>query len=169
ETGLADARHTCNELARLLNLRPQQVLPFSTGVILEPLPMDRLLAGLPKAVADLSANNWFNAAHSIMTTDTQPKIVSRQITLSGKTVTLTGISKGAGMIRPNMATMLGFLATDAGIAPELLKDMCRLAANRSFNRITVDGDTSTNDSFIIMATGQSGVRVESIADPNYNK
>src|SRR5690606_38038858 len=138
ETGLADARHTCNELARLLNLRPQQVLPFSTGVILEPLPMDRLLAGLPKAVADLSANNWFNAAHSIMTTDTQPKIVSRQITLSGKTVTLTGISKGAGMIRPNMATMLGFMATDAGIAPELLKDMCRLAANRSFNRITVD-------------------------------
>jgi glutamate N-acetyltransferase/amino-acid N-acetyltransferase len=103
-----------------------------------------------------------------MTTDTQPKIVSRQIQLSGKTVTLTGISKGAGMIRPNMATMLGYLATDAGIAPELLRDMCRLAADRSFNRITVDGDTSTNDSFIIMATGQSGVTVESIADPNYN-
>ncbi len=168
EPGLADARHTCTELAKLLGLRPQQILPFSTGVILEPLPMDRLLAGLPPAVADLRSDNWFNAAHSIMTTDTQPKIVSRQITLDGKTVTLTGISKGAGMIRPNMATMLGFLATDAGIAPDLLKDMCRQAANRSFNRITVDGDTSTNDSFIIMATGQSGVQVDSIADPNYN-
>ena len=168
EPGLADARQTCNELAKLLGLRPQQILPFSTGVILEPLPMDRLLAGLPKAVADLRSDNWFNAAHSIMTTDTQPKIVSRQITLEGKTVTLTGISKGAGMIRPNMATMLGFLATDAGIAPDLLKDMCRQAANRSFNRITVDGDTSTNDSFIIIATGQSGVQVDSIADPNYN-
>jgi glutamate N-acetyltransferase/amino-acid N-acetyltransferase len=130
--------------------------------------MDRLLGALPAAVNDLADNNWFNAAHSIMTTDTQPKIVSRQIQLSGKTVTLTGISKGAGMIRPNMATMLGYLATDAGIAPELLRDMCRLAADRSFNRITVDGDTSTNDSFIIMATGQSGVTVESIADPNYN-
>ncbi|WP_341667730.1 bifunctional glutamate N-acetyltransferase/amino-acid acetyltransferase ArgJ [Alcaligenes sp. SDU_A2] len=168
EPGLADARRTCTELAKLLGLRPQQVLPFSTGVILEPLPMDRLLAGLPQAVADLQANNWFNAAHSIMTTDTLPKIVSKQITLDGKTITLTGVSKGAGMIRPNMATMLGFLATDAGIAPALLKDMCRIAADRSFNRVTVDGDTSTNDSFIIMATGQSGVQVDSIADPNYN-
>ncbi|MGO3133116.1 MAG: bifunctional glutamate N-acetyltransferase/amino-acid acetyltransferase ArgJ, partial [Alcaligenes sp.] len=168
QAGLEKAQQTCKETARLLNILPQQVLPFSTGVILEPLPMDRLLGALPAAVNDLSDNNWFNAAHSIMTTDTQPKIVSRQIQLSGKTITLTGISKGAGMIRPNMATMLGYLATDAGIAPELLRDMCRLAADRSFNRITVDGDTSTNDSFIIMATGQSGVTVESIADPNYN-
>lgn len=168
QTGLEKAQQTCKELARLLNILPQQVLPFSTGVILEPLPIDRLLGGLPAAVGNLSNNNWFNAAHSIMTTDTQPKIVSRQIELSGKIVTLTGISKGAGMIRPNMATMLGYLATDAGIAPELLRDVCRLAADRSFNRITVDGDTSTNDSFIIMATGQSGVTVESIADPNYN-
>ncbi|ARP55015.1 bifunctional glutamate N-acetyltransferase/amino-acid acetyltransferase ArgJ [Alcaligenes sp. AB3] len=168
QLGLEKAQQTCKEAARLLNILPQQVLPFSTGVILEPLPMDRLLGALPAAVNDLADNNWFNAAHSIMTTDTQPKIVSRQIQLSGKTVTLTGISKGAGMIRPNMATMLGYLATDAGIAPELLRDMCRLAADRSFNRITVDGDTSTNDSFIIMATGQSGVTVESIADPNYN-
>ncbi|MCX5464376.1 bifunctional glutamate N-acetyltransferase/amino-acid acetyltransferase ArgJ [Alcaligenes parafaecalis] len=168
QLGLEKAQQTCKEAARLLNILPQQVLPFSTGVILEPLPMDRLLGALPAAVNDLSDNNWLNAAHSIMTTDTQPKIVSRQIELSGKTVTLTGISKGAGMIRPNMATMLGYLATDAGIAPELLRDMCRLAADRSFNRITVDGDTSTNDSFIIMATGQSGVTVESIADPNYN-
>ncbi|UQN35532.1 bifunctional glutamate N-acetyltransferase/amino-acid acetyltransferase ArgJ [Alcaligenes aquatilis] len=168
QLGLEKAQQTCTATASLLNILPQQVLPFSTGVILEPLPMDRLLGALPAAVSDLSDNNWFNAAHSIMTTDTQPKIVSRQIQLSGKTVTLTGISKGAGMIRPNMATMLGYLATDAGIAPELLRDMCRLAADRSFNRITVDGDTSTNDSFIIMATGQSGVTVESIADPNYN-
>lgn len=168
QAGLEKAQQTCTETARLLNILPQQVLPFSTGVILEPLPMDRLLGALPAAVNDLADNNWFNAAHSIMTTDTQPKIVSRQIQLSGKTITLTGISKGAGMIRPNMATMLGYLATDAGIAPELLRDMCRLAADRSFNRITVDGDTSTNDSFIIMATGQSGVTVESIADPNYN-
>ncbi len=169
EKGLADARQSCTTLAKLLDLRPQQVLPFSTGVILENLPMDKLLGGLPAAVADLQENNWMQAAHSIMTTDTLPKIYSRQITLGGKTVTITGISKGAGMIRPNMATMLGYLATDAGIAPELLKDICKTAANRSFNRITVDGDTSTNDSFIMMATGQSGLQINSIADPNYNQ
>lgn len=169
EKGLADARQSCAELAKKLDLRPQQVLPFSTGVILENLPIDKLVAGLPAAVGDLSPNNWLNAAHSIMTTDTLPKIYSRQVQIDGKTVTITGISKGAGMIRPNMATMLGFLATDAGVDPALLKDMCVTAANRSFNRITVDGDTSTNDSFILMATGQSQVRINSIADPHYNQ
>ncbi|WP_298050362.1 bifunctional glutamate N-acetyltransferase/amino-acid acetyltransferase ArgJ [uncultured Paenalcaligenes sp.] len=167
EPGLVDARLTCTELAKILQLRPSQILPFSTGVILEPLPMDKLLGALPAAVSDLQDNNWFNAAHSIMTTDTQPKIHSTQITLDEKTVTMTGISKGAGMIRPNMATMLGFLATDAGIAPELLKEMTRDIANKSFNRITIDGDMSTNDSFIIAATGQSGVYVDSVANPHY--
>jgi glutamate N-acetyltransferase/amino-acid N-acetyltransferase len=154
-------------LAEHLKVKPQQVLPFSTGVILEPLPVDKLVDALPQAIASASPDNWFAAAHSIMTTDTQPKIVSQRVALGGKTITVTGISKGAGMIHPNMATMLGFLATDAGVAPELLKDMARSIADRSFNRITVDGDTSTNDSFIIMATGQSDVRIDSIADPLY--
>src|SRR5690606_22298642 len=167
ESGVQAATQTCVALADALGIKPQQVLPFSTGVILEPLPVDRLVAALPAAVANLADNNWMAAAHSIMTTDTQPKIVSRRVALGNATVTLTGISKGAGMIRPNMATMLGYLATDAGIAPELLKDMARGIADRSFNRITVDGDTSTNDSFIIMATGQSGVRVDSASDPLY--
>src|SRR3546814_344923 len=144
-----------------------QILPFSTGVILEPLPVDRLVAALPSAIDSLDSANWFAAAHSIMTTDTQPKIVSRRVAIGGKTVTITGISKGAGMIRPNMATMLGFLATDAGLPPALLQKATRAIADRSFNRITVDGDTSTNDSFIVMATGQGGLRVESESDPAY--
>jgi glutamate N-acetyltransferase/amino-acid N-acetyltransferase len=159
EPGVAAANATCDALAKLLDIQPSQILPFSTGVILEPLPVDRIVAGLPKAVAALGANQWFEAAHGIMTTDTQPKIVSRKVDLGGKTVTFTGISKGAGMIRPNMATMLGFLGTDAGIAPTLLKELAGEVANRSFNRITIDGDTSTNDSFIIAATGKSGVQV----------
>ncbi len=167
EPGLADANQTCNELAKLLDLRPSQILPFSTGVILEPLPMSKLLGALPEAITDLQDNNWFNAAHSIMTTDTQPKIHSQQLQLANKAITITGISKGAGMIRPNMATMLGFLATDVGIAPELLKDMSREIANKSFNRITIDGDTSTNDSFIIAASGQSGLQIDSVASPHY--
>ena len=167
EPGLVDARQTCTELARLLDLRPSQILPFSTGVILEPLPMDKLLGALPAAVSDLQENNWFNAAHSIMTTDTQPKIHSKQLDINNKTVTITGISKGAGMIRPNMATMLGFLTTDAGVAPQLLKEITREIANKSFNRITIDGDTSTNDAFIIAATGQSGIYIESVASPHY--
>ncbi len=167
DSGLHASRETCKALAGLLNITPSQVLPFSTGVILEPLPVDRLVAGLPAAVESLSDNNWFAAAHSIMTTDTQPKIVSQRVALGNKTITITGISKGAGMIRPNMATMLGYLATDAGIAPALLKEMAPGIANRSFNRITVDGDTSTNDSFIIMATGKSGVQIESKSDPFY--
>lgn len=167
ETGLQAAKDTCQALAGLLGIEPAQVLPFSTGVILEPLPVDRLTAGLPQAIADLQDNNWFAAAHSIMTTDTQPKIVSQRVALGKNTITITGISKGAGMIRPNMATMLGYLATDAGIAPDLLKEMARSIADRSFNRITVDGDTSTNDSFIIVATGKSQVRVDSASDPLY--
>lgn len=167
--GLKATQQTCDALAALLNIKAQQVLPFSTGVILEPLPVDRLTKALPAALGSLAAGNWFAAAHSIMTTDTQPKIVSQRIELDGKTVTITGISKGAGMIRPNMATMLGYLATDAGIAPALLKDMTRAMADRSFNRITVDGDTSTNDSFIVMATGQSGLQVNSTFDAAYQK
>lgn len=168
EPGLQATRRTCDELAGLLGLSPEQILPFSTGVILEPLPVDRLVAALPAAIAGLDAGQWFAAAHSIMTTDTQPKIHSRRIALDGVTVTITGISKGAGMIRPNMATMLGFLATDAAIDGALLAGLTREIADRSFNRITVDGDTSTNDSFIIMATGQSGAPVvASRNDPRF--
>ncbi len=167
ESGLQAANDTCVALASLLGIKPAQVLPFSTGVILEPLPLQRLISGLPQAIENLQENNWFNAAHSIMTTDTQPKIVSERVALGNKTITITGISKGAGMIRPNMATMLGYLATDAGVAPSLLKEMARDIANRSFNRITVDGDTSTNDSFIVIATGKSGVQVDSTSDPLY--
>lgn len=167
EPGLVDARKTCETVAELLQLRPSQILPFSTGVILEPLPMEKLLGALPAAVADLQDNNWFNAAYSIMTTDTQPKIHSTQLQLEDQTITITGISKGAGMIRPNMATMLGFLATDVGIAPDLLQEMTRAIANKSFNRITIDGDTSTNDSFVIAATGQSGIHIDSVANPHY--
>lgn len=167
QPGREAAMETCVALATLLGIKPQQVLPFSTGVILEPLPVDRLVAALPKAVSDARDTNWFAAAHSIMTTDTQPKICSRQVQLGSETVTITGISKGAGMIRPNMATMLGYLATDAGIDQNVLNAMVSAIAERSFNRITVDGDTSTNDSFIIMATGKSAVHISSVADPRY--
>ena len=169
EPGLADARQTIKEVAKLLQLRPSQVLPFSTGVILEPLPMDKLLGALPAAVENLQDNNWFAAAYSIMTTDTQPKIYSKQIELGGETITITGISKGAGMIRPDMATMLGFIATDAGISPALLQEITKEIANKSFNRISIDGDTSTNDSFILAATGQSKIHVDSVANPHYTK
>ncbi|GAA4337309.1 bifunctional glutamate N-acetyltransferase/amino-acid acetyltransferase ArgJ [Pigmentiphaga soli] len=167
QPGLAAAEATCRELAGLLGVRPEQVLPFSTGVILEPLPVDRIVAALPAAVAGLAPGNWFDASHGIMTTDTQPKIVSRRVTVGGQPVVVTGISKGAGMIRPNMATMLGFMATDAGIPQDLLRTLAREAADVSFNRITVDGDTSTNDSFIMAATGRGPVRVDSAADPRY--
>lgn len=156
EDGLARARATCVALAKQLKLAPEQVLPFSTGVIMEPLPVDRIEAGLPAAIADLKEDNWATAAEGIMTTDTLPKAASRRISLGGKTVTITGISKGAGMIRPNMATMLSFLATDAAIAPALMQGLTQQAADRSFNRITIDGDTSTNDSFIVVATGAAG-------------
>ena len=155
--GLAAAEQTCAAVAAQLGIVDAQVLPFSTGVILEPLPVERLVAGLPACAADLKADNWHAAAHGIMTTDTVAKAASRRVTIAGKTVTITGISKGAGMIKPNMATMLGFLATDAGIAEPLLRELAREAADESFNCITIDGDTSTNDSFVIMATGQSGL------------
>jgi glutamate N-acetyltransferase/amino-acid N-acetyltransferase len=167
DSGLQASLDTCKAVASLLNINSQQVLPFSTGVILEPLPVDRLVAALPQAIANLGPDNWFDAAHGIMTTDTLPKIVSRRVTIGGKTVSITGISKGAGMIRPNMATMLGYLATDAGISATLLREMAVAIANRSFNRITVDGDTSTNDSFIIMTTGQSGLHVNDSGDPGF--
>ncbi|HRP23095.1 MAG TPA: bifunctional glutamate N-acetyltransferase/amino-acid acetyltransferase ArgJ [Thauera sp.] len=156
ESGLANARATCDALAKEMGVRAEQVLPFSTGVILEPLPMERLLAGLPKAVADLRADGWFDAAHAIMTTDTLAKAVSKQVQIGGRTVTLTGVSKGAGMIRPNMATMLGFLACDAAVSQPLLDALVREAADLSFNSITVDGDTSTNDSFVLIATAAAG-------------
>ncbi|MDN5842360.1 MAG: bifunctional glutamate N-acetyltransferase/amino-acid acetyltransferase ArgJ [Alcaligenaceae bacterium] len=167
EPGLAATRTTCAALAEKLSLQSEQILPFSTGVIMEALPVDRIVSALPQVIADLQPNHWFEAAHSIMTTDTQPKIHSRQIDLGSQTVTITGISKGAGMIRPNMATMLGFLATDAGVAPALLREATRRIADQSFNRITVDGDTSTNDSFILIATGRNGAPIESADDPRY--
>lgn len=165
--GLAKANATCVALARLLQCEPAQILPFSTGVILEPLPVDRLIAGLPQAISHLAAENWFNAAQSIMTTDTQPKAASRQVKINGHTVTLTGISKGAGMIKPNMATMLGFIATDAAVAQPVLDQLLQHVADRSFNCITIDGDTSTNDSFMLMATGTSQVKLESADGAEY--
>jgi glutamate N-acetyltransferase/amino-acid N-acetyltransferase len=154
--GLENALKSCQAVGALLGVPSEAVLPFSTGVILEHLPIDRLKAGLPKAQAALRADGWFDACHAIMTTDTQPKCVSRQIVLGGKTVTLTGMSKGAGMIKPNMATMLGFLAMDASVEQEVLDVLVKEAADASFNSITVDGDTSTNDSFILVATGAAG-------------
>ncbi|MDA8444725.1 bifunctional glutamate N-acetyltransferase/amino-acid acetyltransferase ArgJ [Paracidovorax valerianellae] len=153
--GLARARSTCEAAAGLLGLSPSQVLPFSTGVIMEPLPVDRIEAGLPAAIADAQPDHWAQAAEGIMTTDTLPKAFSRQVQIDGATVTVTGISKGAGMIRPNMATMLGFIATDARIEPALLQPLLRELADRSFNRVTIDGDTSTNDSFVAIATQQA--------------
>ncbi len=154
--GLARARSTCDAAASQMGIAPEAVLPFSTGVIMESLPVDRIVAGLPAARADLAEAHWAEAAQGIMTTDTLPKAASRQVSIAGKTVTVTGISKGAGMIRPNMATMLGFVATDAVIAAPLLQQLVKQAADASFNRITIDGDTSTNDSFILMATQRAG-------------
>jgi glutamate N-acetyltransferase / amino-acid N-acetyltransferase len=156
EQGLANARAMAGATAEALGAKAQQVLPFSTGVILEHLPMERILAGIPQCVSSLTPAGWLDAAHAIMTTDTVPKAVSRQIEIHGKTVTITGISKGAGMIQPNMATMLGFIATDAAVAADVLQDMVKEAADLSFNSITIDGDTSTNDSFVLIATGKAG-------------
>jgi glutamate N-acetyltransferase / amino-acid N-acetyltransferase len=155
--GMANARSTCDALAKQLKCEPEQILPFSTGVILEQLPIDKLMQGLPSALQALTSDAWGDAAQAIMTTDSQPKAASRSVVIDGKTVTVTGISKGAGMIRPNMATMLGFVATDAQVSQPVLQQWTKDAADASFNRITVDGDTSTNDSFIVMATGASGV------------
>ncbi|MBK7062018.1 MAG: bifunctional glutamate N-acetyltransferase/amino-acid acetyltransferase ArgJ [Rubrivivax sp.] len=154
--GLVRARRTCDAVAALLGIEVSAVLPFSTGVIMETLPVERIEAGLPAAQADLAESHWAEAAQGIMTTDTVPKAASRQVSIGGRTVTITGISKGAGMIRPNMATMLGFVATDAVIAPALLDLLVRQAADASFNRITIDGDTSTNDSFMLIATQRAG-------------
>jgi glutamate N-acetyltransferase/amino-acid N-acetyltransferase len=154
--GLARARQTCTALAALMALEPRQVLPFSTGVIMETLPVDRIEAGLPAALADLQAAHWAEAASGIMTTDTVPKAASRRVRIGGREVTVTGIAKGAGMIRPNMATMLGFIATDVAIEPTLLQPLLREVADSSFNRITIDGDTSTNDSFVLVATHKAG-------------
>ncbi|KQX30219.1 bifunctional glutamate N-acetyltransferase/amino-acid acetyltransferase ArgJ [Variovorax sp. Root434] len=152
EDGLMRTRSTCIALARKLEIAPEQILPFSTGVIMEPLPVDRIEAGLPAALADADANHWARAAEGIMTTDTIPKAFSQRVQIGDATVTITGISKGAGMIRPNMATMLGFMATDAKIDPSLIQPLAKLLADASFNRVTIDGDTSTNDSFVVIAT-----------------
>jgi len=152
EDGLMRTRSTCIALARKLEIAPEQILPFSTGVIMEPLPVDRIEAGLPAALADASENHWARADEGIMTTDTIPKAFSQHVKVGGATVTITGISKGAGMIRPNMATMLGFMATDAKIDPSLIQPLAKLLADASFNRVTIDGDTSTNDSFVVIAT-----------------
>ena len=156
EDGLARAQQVCSALAGLLKLHPGQILPFSTGVIMEPLPVDRIEAGLPAALADAAPDHWARAAEGIMTTDTVAKAFSAKATVGGAEVTITGISKGAGMIRPNMATMLGFLATDACVDPAVMKQLAQELADGSFNRVTIDGDTSTNDSFIVIATNKAG-------------
>ncbi len=155
EDGLARARESCRALAQHLGIEPEQVLPFSTGVIMETLPVERIVAGLPAALADLHEDRWALAAEAIMTTDTVPKAASRQLSIGGATVTVTGIAKGAGMIRPDMATMLVFIATDAAVAPDALQALLREAADLSFNRITIDGDTSTNDSLVLIASGRA--------------
>ncbi|VVE45280.1 bifunctional glutamate N-acetyltransferase/amino-acid acetyltransferase ArgJ [Pandoraea anhela] len=155
EPGMLATRATCDALAELLSVSSNQILPFSTGVILEPLPVDRLVAGLPQAIGNLAPAHWYEAAQSIMTTDTLPKAASRQIVIDGQAIVLTGISKGAGMIKPNMATMLGFVGTNARVAQPVLDALVKYVADRSFNAITIDGDTSTNDSFIVAATGQT--------------
>jgi glutamate N-acetyltransferase/amino-acid N-acetyltransferase len=167
DAGLANAHATCEALAGLLGCAPQQILPFSTGVILEPLPVAKVVAGLPAAVDNLKLDNWFNAAEAIMTTDTQPKAASNTVSIGGHQVTMTGISKGAGMIRPNMATMLGYLAFDAKVAQPVLDELVRHAADQSFNCITIDGDTSTNDSFMLIATGAGSLAITSTSAPEY--
>jgi len=162
--GIAAARAVCRALAQRLDCTETQVLPFSTGVIMEPLPVERIVAGLPACIGDLRGDNWFAAAQAIMTTDTLPKAASTRVRLARGEVSVTGIAKGAGMIHPDMATMLGFVATDAAVPREALLQMARAAADRSFHRITVDGDTSTNDSFMLVASGASGIAAETDAD-----
>lgn len=156
EAGMRAARRACEKLAELTGVNESQVLPFSTGVIGEPLPADKLCAAIPEALADLKEDNWFNAARGIMTTDTRPKGSTRQFNYAGETYTVSGISKGAGMIKPDMATMLAYIATDAAIEQAFLQRVLSEIADQSFNRITVDGDTSTNDSFMLVSTGQAG-------------
>ncbi len=164
EDGLMRAHATCIALAQALDIAPEQILPFSTGVIMEPLPHERIAAGLPAALADASESNWAKAAEAIMTTDTIPKAFSAQATIGGATINITGISKGAGMIRPNMATMLGFLATDAKIDQSIMKQLSVELAESSFNRVTIDGDTSTNDSFVVIATNKASNAVVTSLD-----
>lgn len=159
DQGLANAQRVCEALADLVGCEPQQILPYSTGVIGEPLPVDKIVSGLPTALENLSEDGWSDAGAGIMTTDTRPKGASLQVDMDGRRVTLTGISKGAGMIKPNMATMLGYVATDAQIEQSMLQQMLSRAVERSFNRITVDGDTSTNDAVTAVATGKSGVAI----------
>ena len=168
EEGLRRAFQTCEVLAKSFELSPEQVLPFSTGVIMEQLPADKIVAAIPQAVAQLTEDNWFAAAEAIMTTDTLPKAASQTINTEHGPIVITGISKGAGMIQPNMATMLGFVGTNVQIDRGLLQELTAEAANLSFNAITIDGDTSTNDSFIVMATGQSPIRIQSRSDPLYS-
>jgi glutamate N-acetyltransferase/amino-acid N-acetyltransferase len=168
EAGLANAHATCAALAKLLGCEANQILPFSTGVILEPLPLEKLVAGLPSAIANLNEDSWFDAAEAIMTTDTQPKAASRVVMIAGKRVTMTGISKGAGMIKPNMATMLGFMACDAKISQPVLQTLVKQAADASFNCITIDGDTSTNDSFMLMATGAGELEITDATSAEYH-
>ncbi|RLJ67736.1 bifunctional glutamate N-acetyltransferase/amino-acid acetyltransferase ArgJ [Sulfurisoma sediminicola] len=168
EPGLAASNTSCAAVAKLLGCDAAQVLPFSTGVIMEPLPVERIEAGLPACQAALKADGWFEAAHAIMTTDTLAKGASRKIGGGGTAITVTGISKGAGMIKPNMATMLGFVATDAAISQALLERLVEEVADESFNCITVDGDTSTNDSFVLIATGRAGnVEIADAGSPAY--
>jgi glutamate N-acetyltransferase/amino-acid N-acetyltransferase len=167
ETGLANANLTCAALAGLLGCDAAQILPFSTGVILEQLPVERIVDSLPRAIANLKEDNWLAAAEAIMTTDTQPKAASRTVVIDGVTITMTGMSKGAGMIRPNMATMLGYLAFDARVSQPVLDHLVKQVADKSFNCITIDGDTSTNDSFMIVATGAAALEIDAIDTPQY--
>ena len=162
EAGLQAARLTCQAVARIMDVGAGQVLPFSTGVIMEPLPVERLAAGLPACQSALQSDGWWTAAHAIMTTDTVAKAASVQVTIAGQQVTITGMAKGAGMIKPNMATMLGFVATDAAVAQPLLERLAGEVADESFNCISVDGDTSTNDSFVLIATGKGRARFDSV-------
>ena len=165
QVGLANARAVCSAVAGAVGCDADEVLPMSTGVILEHLPVERIVSGIPAAIDDLSPDNWAAAAEAIMTTDTLPKAASRRLDIGGRTVTITGFSKGAGMIRPNMATMLALIATDAGVPRSLLAQWAREAADLSFNRITVDGDTSTNDTMLLVATGAGAVAVASEDSP----
>ena len=164
ETGLMNAEKTCEKAAELVGCGTDAVLPFSTGVIMEPLPVERLIKGLPEAYADLAPDNWLEAAEAIMTTDTVCKAFSTKAFLEFARITVTGISKGAGMIEPRMATMLGFIATDAAISAEVLPLIVKRVADKSYNRITVDGDTSTNDSFVVIATGKAKMEPITSAD-----
>ena len=166
QEGLARARSSCLSLARLLDLNPEQILPFSTGVIMEPLPIERIEAGLPAALADANPSHWVRAAEGIMTTDTIAKAFGAQVMIGGALVSISGISKGAGMIRPNMATMLGFMATDARVSQSVMQQLALELAEGSFNRVTVDGDTSTNDSFVVIASNLAAhAPIESLASP----